>query len=344
MTLLSSVQRVYRKLRSDVPSELGETDLLSLTIVDFLNDAASELLNEHKWSFLKYDDGQIFFPGKYTATTGTSVGSGDATISMNPAALNDWGAQQQGIFAGEGLLARFRATNHATQSQTSYPLANLISDITSPGTLRYPFRGATTALTIAPEVYAHEFMLPEACRQVLSVRHQETPINLVFSDRHRDMDFHSPRMTDVFSDRPESVYVGGAVNPTASNILSTDGVIGEGLTIWPPPDSDVLIDYSYIYRPPRLSLASDEWRAVPLEHVSLMENMALFSALESDVANDPKRAALVAGRIDGRLESLLRQDEKAVYKRRIPQEIGRSRHRGSPYRRFSSSTITDPGA
>lgn len=327
MTLLQSVTSVYQKLRDQGPTTLS-TGLSDQTIVGFLNEAAAEVLNTHAWTFLQRTDGVVFFPSRFTATAGMSIAANASVGSLNSGG-NAWANGDVSDFTARGqngrLGVRFRPSGATRFGQTSLKVSDLSVLPNFPFTLREPYRGDTITGG-AFELYAHEIALPDTVRQVLSVQHQETPLQLHFVDRSYTLNAVSPRMTDVFVDQPTDVYVGGLVLGVSQDATVT-ATAGLGLMIWPPPISELTIHYDYIYRFADLANDADTWTGVPSEVVKQIEWVAFEKALDSNVEDDPVRGARIRVKLEASLQRLKDVDGRMLHKRYVTRELG-SRARG----------------
>lgn len=351
MTLLASVNRLRRMLREDTVTATSSSDLLDQTIIDALNTAADEHLNTFEWSFLLRHDAQVWFPGLREESTGCSPTFNSTTLPLNDGS-NSWDAADVQNFTfkatQEGrLLARVRVTGGAGSGtyddtpDSAYPVDELYGTGAFNATLRNPFRGDTASSAAAGfQIFTHEYALPDTVRTVVSVRHQETPIRLEFMDKGESFDRVVPRVTDRTAAQPEVAYVGGLITGTA--IGTADNGTGMGLMIWPVPSSDVLIDYSYVYRFAELSTDAATWTGVPLEHTRLIESMAFEKLLDSNVEDDPGRASRIRTRNEMVRRRLLDADVRSPVRRVTPELGSGTRTTANPRRRWSAQTVPSP--
>lgn len=323
MALLDSVNRVRRLLRDDVYSTLSSNDLDAMTLVDFLNDAADELFAHRVWSFLKRYDGQVWLPGAFTVTAGGVMNANATSGSLNFAGANAWATANVVDFTARGQDGRLRPrivwNDDTEHPSTSYSLSQLSVLPNFPFVQTSAFRGVQQN-NGGWTLYANEYVLPSTVRQVLSVVHEERPLNLEFVDR--DFDFVSdwPRSAQWLGE-PEMASVGGTLTGcgTDAGITARTGL---GLTVWPAPQSEVLLKYSYVYRYARLSADADDWTGVPAEHVRLIESMAFERSLWSNVEDDPRRATVLHAHNEKFLARLTLADQRMVNQRRITPTLG----------------------
>lgn len=341
MTLLASVNYLRRLMREEEITAISpELDIQ--TQVGLLNDASDEILNSHRWSFLRRYDGYAFFPARYTDTGGLSITNGGTSCFLNQLGTGSWAASNTTEFT-TNVRARLRVTADTSFSDTSILLNNINSTTPFAASLGIDsWPGDTFALGAGEfEVCTYEFVLPSTVRQVLAVWDQEGDLSPEFIDRPTEFDPWVIRPHDQFTDRPEIVMVGGTY--TTTTIDSGSSTTGTGLVIWPPPSSDLLIQYSYLYKYAELSDGSDAWTGVPTEVVRLIEHVAFEHALDSNVEDDGARGRTEHAKNQRRLERLLGADMRDPNRRMVPDEIGNRRSRlDSPYRRWASRTITAP--
>lgn len=339
MTLLSSVASIYQKLR-DLPPASISTGLSDQTIVGFLNEAAGDVLNCYAWSFLKRYDGQVFFPGPFTTTAGGAITDGFFGGNLNVAGVNAWDSTAvQEYTATLAVESRLVARIVFSGETSSYRISQLFTSANFPVSLLNAFRG-TTYTNQGWTIFTYEHVLPDTVRQVLSVYDQDRELKLCLEDRDLDLIARQPRDSAQFGD-PDSVFVGGTAVST-TNDLGSASTTGLGFMVYPPPDSDKTLKYSYIYRYPALSADSDSWAGVPSEVVSLIEWFAYEKALDSNVEDDPDRAAKIRAKNEAVLDRLKSADSRMVYRRHVPREIGRRRDTRNPRARWSSQVIPPP--
>ncbi len=323
MSLLESVNRVRRLQRADVYTTLAGADLDAMTLVDYLNDAADELFNHRAWNFLKRYDGQIWLPGAVTVTSGGLVNANASSGSLNFGGVNSWATTNVQDFTQRGQDGRLRPRivwNDDTQhAGTSYGLSQLSVLPNFPFAQTNPYRGAAQT-NGGWTIYANEIVLPNTVRQVLSVVHESRPLDLQFVDRDFDVHPHWPRGAQWLGE-PDVASVGGTLTGCGTDAGVT-AQIGLGLAVWPPPASEVLLHYSYIYRFARLSADAEEWSGVPPEAIRLVESMAFERTLWSNVEDDPQRAQVIHGHNEVHLARLVASDQRAIKMRRVTPTLG----------------------
>lgn len=329
MSLLESVNRVRRLMRDDVYTTLSLNDLDAMTLVDFLNDAADELFGHRAWDFLKRYDGHVWLPGSVTVTAGGVVNANGSIGSLNFAGANAWATANVHDFTQRGQDGRIRPRivwdDDTQHPGTSYGLSQLSVLPNFPFAQTNAFRGVNQT-NGGWTIYANEYVLPSTVRQVLSVVNESRPLDLQFVDRDFDVTPSWPRGAQWLGE-PEVACVGGTITGCGTDAGIT-AATGLGLAVWPPPQSEVLLHYSYIYRFARLSTDTDDWTGVPAEHVRLIESMAFERALWSNVEDDPRRSAVLHQHNEVYMARLAAADQRALKQRRVTPTLG-----GDPGRR-----------
>ena len=338
MTLLTSTNKVLLKLREGEVTAIDGTEQVQ-GIVDGLNDAAHRVLKTREWEFLKRYDGFSFFPATFIATTG-----GGFTFNAVPAAINLLGVNSWTFLDATrftiSLRSKVRVTNDSGGfANTSFIVANFETTANFPATLSSPYRGATTG-TGAFEIYAHEFVLPTTVRKVLSVSDQEGDIDLKFVDRDTDFDKIMIRPSERKEHRPLVAYVGGIY--TTTTLDGGAATTGTGMMIWPPPNRDVLCQYTYIHDHPALVASSDTWENVPDEVVSLIESEAFEAALIENRQADPQRAVRLERSNARRMAALEAADDKQPRRRMAMQPVDRLNHSGGYWTRWDTQEVPEP--
>jgi hypothetical protein len=338
VTLLDSINRLRQLQRSEGISATSAAQLDHATARGLLNDAASDVLNLHRWSFLRRYDGFAFYPAMFSVTTGGIFTSSASVHRLNQSNANAWAAGDAQDFSTR-VRAKLRITSSAEFPDTSFPVQNFDTGAHFQVSIApLVYEGVNITANGAWEVYTHEYVLPATVRRVLDVFDQEGDVSVTFVDR--DLDGMPIRPSDHYNDRAYDVAVGGTV--TSSKLNAGSSATGDALTIWPPPSEDVYVQYSYLYRYADLVNDTDVWTGVPEEIIKLIQNVAFEKSLDSNVEDDLRRGATWHGKNQGMLQRLLQQDARDPNRRLVTPEIGTSRNRSDPYRRWSSRTVPSP--
>ena len=291
-TALALVNRMRAKRRDATSSII--TDKTGVAYLDFLNAAITTVLEERTWRFQQRSDGILKTIAKTTGTLGFFT-NGDTYVSVQGTSTT----QVSGSFK-----LRIVGTDDANYGNTNFGVASAINagppppnnllmylDTAWPGT-------STGAGTV--DLFSYEYQLPSTVRSVTGVVHQENPIALMFEDEQYTFDRLVPTPHDNISDQPQFVMVGGEVQSTATSLLAT-GTYATAIKVYPVPNSVLVLNYSYIYRQPILTVATDELNRVPPVVEDLIVDLAtarVITSLEKDIQTGLPFEARVMTNID----------------------------------------------
>lgn len=118
----------------------------------------------------------------------------------------------------------------------------------------------------ACEFHYGEYMLPDTVREIVRASYAEEEMRLVQADPILRYDELFPNPGSRVG-APEVVAFGGYDIPTYES-GATEPEPQQRLAIYPIPDDEYIINYSYYYRHPELTAATDELVGVPPEHVN----------------------------------------------------------------------------
>lgn len=314
-TALELVNRMRAKRRTSTQAII--TDREGVAYLEILNGAINTVLEEKSWRFQVRSDGVLKTIPPFTGTT-TNIVAGATAVAAN----THTGTTAD--IAGD-FLTRIMFNEDTQYASTSFALTSALVAIGNVlGTLNTAWPGATYAG--AWETFVYEYQLPATVRQVLSVVHQETPVQLAFEDETYTFDAFCPRPQDYRSTEPEVVMVGGEVANTADQSAGDSSVYAMAFKVYPVPDAEQLFNYSYVYRQPRLTLLTDELSRVPPAVESLIVDLAVarvIAFLEKDLQIGLPLEAKVMKQVD-----LLHRNHGADPARRTAMksfdEIGRA--------------------
>ena len=340
-TFLDLVNKLRRRMRDEPLAAFAGTDD-ELENRDLLNDAASEVLDTYDWDFMNRDDGQAYFPGLHTGTTltvtaGSSAGQTNADAEI--ANSGKWASPRR---------SRIVHTDSSTLPNVSYKLDDVTNEATRDFVLDGTYRGGGATGTGAFTLYCHEQVLPSSVKQVLSVVDEDRPLHLEHVDKHTSFDRVVPRALDSQADGPSVVYVGSGIESTSYNVSTggagaVAGQQGMGRMVWPIPEQDVLLDYSYVAQHVEMTAAADVLTYVPDAVAEAIVWVAFDSALVSNIESDGRRAVQVAGKTRQRLERLQREYSRQPLRRRVMEPFRRGGRIGlHPNHRWANKTIPAP--
>lgn len=278
-TALQLINRVRRLHRFGDASDLS--DNLSVGLLDRVNNALETVFEERTWQFQIRTDGYIRTNQTYTGTAGLAVTHNSAgfTIAPNPVDSAD-----QNPFADDRVM-EIVADSDTNFGGTAFTVDRGLSNAGFTGFFDENFPGTSGAPSFI--VFVHKFLLPTTVRSVLSVKHQEQPVKLFFAEEFLDYDRVFPRPWD-FRDDPHFVIVGGwAKSSRDTPTNSGANVEGVKMIVHPVPDTEKVINYSYIFREPTLVSATDSTSIIPESILSIVVDLAYARSLQGGIGNDP---------------------------------------------------------
>jgi len=338
-TLLQMVNSVRQKLRggdplTSLPSGDSEVD----TAVGLINDAASDILGRRKWSFLNRDDGRAVFPPKFTGT-GMEL---DRTVGGHTLKIPSPTGDQDRLMT-ENVVMRFRSLEDSIIPNTSAAIATIVYSGIGPHytvvTTEAWWGDEVSDATSTWDMFAYEHVLPATVGQVLSVRHEETPLALEFEERYVRFDHAVPRPQDSFA-IPEVAVVGGLAATTEDS--GGTQRYGVRMAVWPIPSAQTMLRYSYTYVPAALSAGTDVLTGVYENVVRLIEWRAVELAMAS-TEKDPEQYAPITRVVAQMYAAAIESDKRAPARRLIPRSFGTGSV-GSYRSRWADQTVTDPYA
>ncbi len=126
--------------------------------------------------------------------------------------------------------------------------------------------GAPVAETItgAKLIYS-EYVFPDTVREVIRFSHQEEDMNLEILSGTSEFDEWIPNSA-IDDGEPQVIAIGGYDEKSHE---STQTVVPQlrGI-VWPVPDDEYILNYSYYYRHPELTAADSVLEGVPQETIS----------------------------------------------------------------------------
>lgn len=277
-TALQLVNRVRRLHRFG--DTAGVSDNLSVGLLDRINNAIETVFEERTWQFQIRNDGYIRTNQVYdTSVLSVTHNSAGFLIVVNPVDSAD-----QNPF-GDDRVLEIAATSDTNFGGTSFTVANGVSSAGFTGFFDENFPGDSGVPTYI--AFVNKFLLPTTVRSVLSVKHQEQPLQLFFSEEFLDYDEIFPRPWDTTGD-PRFVIVGGWAKSSRNNaVSSTANVEGVKMLVHPVPDTEKVINYSYIFREPTLTSATQETSIIPEAILSVVVDLAYARSLQGGIGNDP---------------------------------------------------------
>jgi len=327
-TLLTMVNDLRVLLREEQISAISATDQLTQALIRLINKSTKEVLGYKTWSFDKRTDGSATFLGPVEGTELTTHAAGSDNVVIDAAA----GANA--ILTGR--ITRFRVSNDTLHPDLTYRVI-YVDPLKYVGRLTLytdPYWIGETSIAVTDatwQLFCVDYVLPSTVKKVLSVRDEEQPIQVEFSEKEIFWDRIEPRVTDS-TGQPYTVIIGGTGTNTYNNLLETGGDSGMVMSIRPAPDTDYILYYDYVYAHPDMSAATDTLLGVPERIIQLIVDRSFYHCLNSDIEADPVRAAASAKQYRIDLELASREDRVSPNRRRVMRPVGAHVDRHPNYR------------
>ncbi len=256
ITALQLVNQV-RLFRRQPPTTAFDTNEDTLTL-QAVNMAITEILENNDWDFDIRHDGQLNLRALLDDCTVTgSAGSATPTLTRSSGLVD---ADMRGAYTTRLLidgLADFANTSFVVSSA-----ADVTGGVSSVLTLATAVPDASAAL--AAELHYAEYLLDDTIKGVIRVSYQEDEISLKQADPILRYDELFPNQSS--SGPPEIVAIGGRDFGTIeTGVTGTEPRLR--VAVWPVPDDDYVLNYSYYYRHPELVTITDELIGVPIANV-----------------------------------------------------------------------------
>ena len=242
--------RLYRR-QPTTDSFATPEDVVTLNAI---NMAIEDVLSTRKWEFDLRHNGQLTLRSRLTdAYITTNAGQTAAAITYLPAitdadVLGDYVVRVIPTGVEDYVSTPFRIQS-ASGSAGIYSFIVLNT--------KFP----ETTLTVDAVLHYSEYIMPDTVGEVVRASFKETPVRLEQADPTVRYDEMFPNAHETFGP-PEVVAVGGFDTPTYDSRIATPAP-GLRLAVWPVPDDDYVIDYSYYYKHPELVATTDVLQGVP---------------------------------------------------------------------------------
>lgn len=279
VTLIQMINRVRRRHRFPDVTTLTADDLVS-PVQDALNESARQVLESRSWDFLIRHDGMLTTRPRVQAS-GVVILKLGGLDQISDTVPSTTATDHAGDF-----VTRARITSDASFGDTSFRVPSVRNfggqsvyflDTAWPG---------SSDLAASLELFAAEYLLPDTVGDVLSVRHQEQDLELCFVPRQHGFDSVVQRYHESFSDSPRVVYVGAQITSTYDRDQASSGDTGLGMLLYPTPESELALHYSYRYRHADMTETTDTLVGVPNHVVDQIIELAVAKTYISHIGND----------------------------------------------------------
>ena len=258
VTLLALVNRV-RLFRRQPTTTVVTTPEDEVT-VNAINMAIEDVLSTRRWEFDLRHDGQIVLRGLLSSAFVTT--SADSTIAI---------IAKSGLVDADVLgpyVVRVLPTGIADYANTSLRINSSAGGIGGAGSGVVTLEAAFPigAVLSDCELHYNEYILPDTVREIVRISYQEDGLNLVQADPVLRYDELFPAQSDR-TGAPDTIAVGGFDIETYQTALGAPSP-GLRMAVWPVPDEDYVLNYSYYRRHPELVAATDTLIGVPQAQVN----------------------------------------------------------------------------
>ncbi len=258
ITALEMVNRV-RLFRRQPTTTVIDTPEDEVTL-NAINMAIEDVLSTRKWEFDLRTDGQLALRAKFDgANITTTAGSNQVTIVKSGATTFE-DADMFGDY-----VVRVLADGISDYANTAFRIEKsrpLVLGTTFTATLETSI--STSNSSVDCELHYGEYILPDTVGSVVRATYQELPLTLDQVDPKIRYSEIFPRPHIKFGP-PEIIAVGGFDRRTWEDVPAVDDQTDPGLrmAVWPIPDDEFVINYSYYIRHPALTIATSTLEGVP---------------------------------------------------------------------------------
>lgn len=266
VTALQLVNRVHRRRRMPDVGAFSETE--DIATLNAINHAIDRMMSEQRWDFNIRTDGQIKLNALVNDCLLTSVADNSTVIVNRNAGIDT--DQSYGDF-----VLRIVPSGVSEYSDTSFRVvssSDAIGGQTIFSNLEVGFPVSSTEVSC--ELHYSEYTLPDTVEAVIRATHEEEELQLEQIDPRIGYSELFPRK-HIETGYPRMVSTGGFSTPTYLSSLSANSV-GPSIRmdVWPIPDEDYIINFSYYYRHPELISVDDKLVGVPPVNVDQIVELA----------------------------------------------------------------------
>lgn len=263
MTALELINRVMLLRRQPTISAYQETNPEHVATLNVLNMAKEDLLATRRPEFDLRHDGQLatratLTSRSLTATILAASGATSATLTMGDTVTA--GANVYGEY-----VVRMIPTGDTDYSATSFRVTSSLPTFYQ-ATLNFPFALPKAFADVAVDLVYSEYLLPDTVREVVRASFEQEPLSLQQIDPTSRFDELYPSFT-YEQGRPRVFSVGGFDTQTYVTSSTTPDPKLRAI-VWPIPDDEYVINYSYYYRHPDFEDGDSELVGVPPEFVN----------------------------------------------------------------------------
>jgi hypothetical protein len=251
-TTIQLVNRILRNLSQPSVSAIDTANRSQLAL-DHLNAAARAHFDDHGWDFLVQHNGYLrlrpAFQGLNLAVTNREMADGITRAQILPAGVTRTTTLYDNVGAYAVLNDDAKWDNMVVKiqgvSETPAPALTTIS-------LEHAWHSDTSSTTANNlDILFPEYILGSEVHSVTGARFQQEELSLVFMDPDDTFDRIVPQ-PNTRQGPPEMLVVGGMGTQTIDNgnavapeTLGTEATPGLRCFVWPIPDDDYIVNFSW---------------------------------------------------------------------------------------------------
>lgn len=262
VTALQLINRVMLYRRQPPVASYVSTNPEHAATLNAINMAKEDILSTRRHEFDLRHDGQLLTKASASSTDQVPTllgleGQPTAVLTFDP-----------GVLAVEYINGEYVTrlipigdedySDTALRIATGLPASNLI-------TLTFPFNLPKSFASTTCDLVYSEYLLPDTVREVVRANYEQNEINLEQLDATLRFDELFPSFS-YETGPPRVISVGGF--DTQTHLTTADPDPKLRAIVWPIPDDQYVISYSYYYRHPDLEDGDDELIGVPPEFVN----------------------------------------------------------------------------
>ena len=309
ITALELVNRVLRRMRQDTVSSFSGND--AQVILDYVNAAKEDVLTSRDWQFDLRHDGAIV-TSRAIATTAGRLALYSTTHRNADSDVDGYELAPNGYVGS--LVTRFEYQGDST---AAFLVDEMVGSVWRLQTLRDPgttfvidgpldteWTGPATTTALL-KYFVAEYLFPDTVREITSVTNAAgSPLRLEAIDPAATFEAMFPDPAGRFGD-PQWVGVGGYALNTYNPTLAAGSAGGEleprlRMVLYPVPENEIRLTYSYYYNHPELVNTTDVLEGVPPNVVSdivLKAHADAIQGIEHRVIDGINMGRMAEGRV-----------------------------------------------
>lgn len=261
ITALELINRVLLFRRQPPISAYDSADPEHVVTLNALNMAMEDVLSK-KWPFDLRHDGQFITKA---STAGRSISSTLTVTAGTAAGTIDLVSLTASDEVIGNFVTRVVPTGNTTYSGTAFRVNTALA-VTSTAAVSFPFTVPDAMSAVAANVIWVEYLLPDTVREVVRVSHEQNNLRLEQLSETTSFDEMIPSLS-YESGAPKVISAGGfdigtyAAGSTAPAPLYR-------VVVWPVPDDEYVINYSYYYKHAELTDGDSTLDGVPTNTIN----------------------------------------------------------------------------